>query len=92
MQRDRQPQAEDQAPDPIRSRHLGQFLQLAAMPEHQQRQSRLVFLGKTRHVGISQDIGTVLVIGVVRHGDADLVQAAGPGQVLDVSLPGRAAG
>ena len=75
-----QPECKQQFPVGITIRQCRDLVQLATVTEDQQRETRLIFFREPRHVGKSQDIGTMLVIAVVGDGYADFVQFGRPGQ------------
>ena len=58
------------------------LVEAAAAAQHEEREARLFAGGESRHVGVLQDVGAVLVVADVRDGEADLVQQPGPGDVL----------
>src|SRR5258706_1405371 len=66
-------------------------LQLAPVALDQRRQQLLVLAREARHVRVGDDVGAVLLVGLVRDREADLVQARGPGEearrALALELP-----
>ena len=88
----RQAQAVNQPPGTVDRGNRSQLLQLATVTEHQHRQTRLIFFGKTGHVGKRQYVRTMLMVSIVCNGNADFVQAGSPTKKLYISLGWRSLG